>query len=484
VRNSLLDLLPEPAAFPVLDPQVAVLELMRPFSANVRSVAGRLVVLMGLCLGLLPAPALGQGNGVYYFHQRTFEIPFNVDPNHPISKLFLHVSTDGKNYNSVAAAAPGAAANNAFTYEAKSDGWYYFVVQFEDTAGRRTPEKINGSPPQLSVCVDTIRPTASLKAVPVPPKMAGHTVAVEWEVNDVNLDRRSLRLQYAPQGSDRWTPLVIEQLPHAQFSWAPPPGSYDVRLDVADLAKNSATATTRVTTGTAGPYGAADAAAVGGPKVLHVRSKKFQINYRTDTAGRSGIARVEIWLTRDTNLYSRYKANAPANGPCDIEVPTAGRYGFTVRPINGVGRGPDPPSPRQQPQVWVEVDDTAPLVTLHSVVVGEGKDDGWIIVNWQALDKWLVARPITISYATSPTGPWLPFPGEQPLENSGSCRLQVTKELPFELYVQVKAKDQAGNEGVAVSKEAVKVDPHLPKVIIDSVGVGGISVEGASIPPK
>jgi hypothetical protein len=446
---------------------------MAPSSTKLRSLAGRLGLLAVLCLGICSGPALGQGEApVFYFKERTFEIPFEVDNSRPVRQFFLYASTDGKSYTRVAAAAPNS-ADKFFTYTAAGDGWYYFIVQVEDLEGRYTPAIVNLAPAGLRVCVDTTRPTATLK--PVVPQ-APHTVAVEWEVSDVNLDLRSLKLRYAVQGSDRWTTLDITQLAHAQFSWSPPgAGRFDVQVEISDRAGNVATATTRVSPGAAAAAGTAAATTTNTQRVIHVRSKTFKLNYKCDnkSIGPSGVKRVEVWITRDTSQWNRFRDNAPPEGPFEITVPTAGRYGFTLRPINGVGRGPEAPVPRQLPHVWIEVDESAPQVVLGSIAVGEGKDIGFITVTWHATDKWFRARPITISYSSSPEGPWTAIQAE--LENTGTCRLS-TRGLPFEFYVQVKAIDEAGNEGYAMSKEAVKVDLQIPKVV--DIDVVGVSVEG------
>jgi hypothetical protein len=451
---------------------------MPRYFPKLRSLAGRLVLLVVSCFGLVPGQALGQGDApVHYFNQRTFEIPFEVDNRRPVLQFFLYASTDGKTYTRVAAAAPNS-ADKFFTYTAAGDGRYDFIVQVEDLEHRLTPANVNLAPAGLHVYVDTTRPTATLKAVTA---QAPHTVAVEWEVSDVNLDLRTLRLKYAQQGSDRWIPLEITQLAHAQFSWTPAgAGPFDVRLEVSDRAGNASTATTRVTPGAVAPPGAAGGAAAQAPagqRVIHVRSKKFKLNYKCDNKGPSGVQRVELWMTRDTSQWSVHMPNAPADGPCEVTVPLTGRWGFTLRPINGVGRGPDPPVVRQLPQVWIEVDESAPQVVIHSIIVGEGKDAGFITVNWLATDKWLRARPITISYASALDGGWTPIQTE--LDNTGTCRLP-TKGLPFEFYVQVKAIDEAGNEGHAETKEKVKVDLHIPTISIGNVEE--IGVEGAKPP--
>jgi hypothetical protein len=441
-------------------------------SAKLRSFAGRLGLLAVLCLGMLSASAQAQGEApVFYFKERTFEIPFEVDSSRPVRQFFLYASTDGKSYARVAAAAPNS-ADKFFTYTAAGDGWYYFIVQVEDLEGRFTPANVNNLVPAgLKVCVDTTRPTATLK--PVVPQ-APHAAAVEWEVSDVNLDINSLKLRYAVQGSDRWTSLDITKLAHAQFSWTPPgAGPFDVQVEISDRAGNVSTATTRVGPGAAAAAGGAAAATTNTQRVIHVRSKTFKLNYKCDNKGPSGVKRVEIWWTRDTSQWTLFVQSAPPEGPFELKVPAAGRFGFTLRPINGVGRGPEAPVPRQLPHVWIEVDEIAPQVVLHNIVVGEGKDSGFFIVNWQATDKWFRARPITISYSSSPEGPWTAVQAE--LENTGTCRLP-TRGLPFEFYLQVKAIDEAGNEGYAVSKEAVKVDLQIPKVV--DIDVVGVAVDG------
>jgi hypothetical protein len=444
---------------------------MAPSFAKQRSGACRFALLAFLWLGLFPGrePCRAE-SPVHYFPARTFEIPFEMNPARAVSQVLLHVSTDGKSYKQVAAA---NARDTHFVYTAPNDGWYFFIVQVEQLGGQLVPKTVALAPPGLRVCVDTVKPTAKLKAV-VP--QGGNTVAVEWEVSDPNLDLRTLQLQYASRGSGRWITLHIRQMERAQFSWRPlGPGPFDVRLQVADLAGNIATAGTVVTPSATATSGAGFAAAPGaGPRVIHVRGKTFKLNYKTATEGPSGVKHVEVWWTQNVNRWQRYNpgVDAPANGPLEVTVPATGRWGFTLRPISGVGRAVNPPRAGELPQLWVEVDDKAPEVLLHSVVVGDGPDSGTITVNWQATDRWLRARPITIKYGTVPTGPWTDLQAN--VENTGTCKCSI-KELPpglFEFYVRVEATDEAGNTGGAQTRETIKVDLKLPRVEDLSVDVG------------
>jgi hypothetical protein len=420
-----------------------------------RSRAGRLGLLVVLCLGVTLAAA-GQGADrvpIHYFNDRTFEIPFEqVNPS--TTKVLLWASSNGGPYSQVAAALP---SQRRFQYNASADGWYDFVVQVQDVDGRLTPASATQSSPHLRVCVDTERPQVVLRPV-LPQKGA---VGVEWQVSDRNLDLRTLRLAYRLAGSPNWTALNIQQLARAQFSWTPPAaGNYEVRLTVADRACNCGTATTLVKGSGAGP-GQLTSAGPGSPRVKHVRSRTFQINYKIDNVGPSQVKHVEVWMTSDTRQWTRYKGDAPPAGPFELTVPRAGRYGFTLRPCSGVGRAPRVPDIGEQPQLWVQVDETKPVVKVLRVDVGEEQDNGTFTVHYEARDAHLRAKPISVLYSTGKDGPWTELLTDQ--ENNGICRCQ-TRDLPFEFYLRVQAIDEAGNKGYDQTAETVKVDTKVPRV--------------------
>jgi hypothetical protein len=443
------------------------------------SLSGRLGLLAALWWGLGPGSAACRADSpVYYFANRTFALPFELIPGRPIRQVLLHASSDGKTYRPVATAIPSA---QQFVYTAGGDGWFYFVVQEEDLEGRFTPANVSLARASVRVCVDTVKPVATLK--PVAPQDGG-TVAVEWEVSDAHLDLKTLKLQYAIQGSDRWVTLNIRQMEHAQFSWRPVgAGPFDVRVQVSDLAGNVATATTRVTPGAAAPAGGGASAGYGNARVIHVPRKTFKLNYKLDNIGPSKVKHVEVWWTRDTHMmWNLWETKAQPTGPFEITVPLTGRYGFTLRPISGVGRGPKPPALHEQPQLWVVVDESKPTVVLQSVVVGDKADNGFITVNYVARDEHLKANPITIKYAEKPDGPWTDLQAN--LENTGTCKCNV-KELSatlFEFYIRVEAIDEAGNVGFAQTKETVKVDLNTPRVSEVNVNVDA-GAEAAPKPP-
>ena len=424
-----------------------------------RSRAGRVGLLVALCLGLtLVAAGQGQPQAkVYHFSARSFEIPLErALSNGTVKQVLLHVSTNGGPYKQVAIAMPSA---EAFTYNASADGWYSFVVQVEDVEGRLWPPdaQIPLVQPNLRVCVDTQRPQVILK--PVLPR--GGTAGVEWQISDKNLDLRTLQLAYRLAGTKSWIGLNTRPLDRGQFGWTPlAAGTYEVRLTISDFARNCATATTQVKVASGAPSMTANSSGQP-PRIKHVRSKTFHLNYKIDNVGPSKVKKVEVWMTRDTRQWIIYKEDAPAQGPCELTVDRAGRYGFTLRPWSGVGRAPKPPGVNEPPQLWVQVDETKPIVKITRVEVAEGKDSGSFAVHYTATDPHLSARPIAVSYATTSTGPWTELVSGQ--ENTGVCRCPNPRDL-YEFHVRVEAVDEAGNKGEAVWKDTVKVDLKTPTV--------------------
>jgi hypothetical protein len=260
-------------------------------------------------------------------------------------------------------------------------------------------------------------------------------------------------------------------LDKAHFSWNPVyEGLLDVRISVADLAGNMSSQIVQVRP-TAGKGGPTRAAAPGTPKVIYVRTRSFKLNYKIEGEGPSRVKHVELWLTRDTRAWQKHSIveKEDLNRPVQIEVVAPGRYGFILRPVSGVGRAVEQPSIGQAPQIWVEVDETAPVVDIQDVIVGEEADAGFVTVKYRAEDKWLRDAPITVLYGPTKDGPWEVM--ETNLRNSGVVKLS-TKDKGFQFFLKVEALDEAGNKGEFVWPEVVRVDLSKPMVKdIDVIGV-------------
>ncbi len=432
--------------------------------------------------GAQAAPA----ENIHWRNYRTFRIPF--DRNNPdfahVRRLLLQVSRDmGKTWGYAASANP---ADGSFPFSAPEDGWYWFAVQSEDTDGHVYPADASQFVAALKVCVDTVRPVAALR--PATPREG--TVAVEWDIDDKNLDPASLRIDYRPLGShdDReWLPLHVQSVAKGDQGWTPPLNiPLEVRLYVRDRAGNEAVAVTSVTPGASRSASPGQAPA---GNILYVKNRNVQLHYKLDNVGESGVQGIDVWVTRDAQRWEKqYSLDARKAGitpgqqdqTLSLQLADSGRWGISILPRSGVGLADPPPSRGDQPQVWIEVDETRPVVQIHNVVVGQqGADMGRVIVYYSVNDKFLRQRPITVSYSDTAAGPWTVL--EKDLESTGSYVLDTKAlKMPYQFFLKVDAVDEAGNVGSVVTAQPVKIDFKVPKATTIKVVAPS---EGGGLPP-
>ena len=203
----------------------------------------------------------------------------------------------------------------------------------------------------------------------------------------------------------------------------------------------------------------------GAPSVRMVNSKRIQFNYKVEDVGPSGIGGVELWYTMDGRGWQKFDG-AKAGPPCIAEVADEGTYGFTLVAKSGTGFGKEPPKAGDLPQVWVEVDLTAPKVSLLDVKSASSTQSN-LNIQWSASDRNLARRPITLSYAEKPAGPWTVIAAN--LENTGKYAWSMPSTLPVKFLVKVEAADLVGNVGSVQSKEPILFDLSQPVVQLQSV---------------
>jgi hypothetical protein len=409
-----------------------------------------------------PAP-----DGIYYTNSRTFHIPFQTEAGGPsVRKVLLHVSEDyGKSYQEVASAGP---TERYFKFQARQDGSYWFTVQTVDEYNRTFPANVNTVAPGIKVCVDTQPPL--VKVAQATPR-DGTAAAIEWDLRDENLDLQTLRADYRPAGgTDRdWQTLSLPLTMAGRHDFNPPGnGPVEVRIQVKDKAGNLGKGSATITP-TAGRGGAVPSPEPERGKILWVNSKRIRLNYKIEDQGPSGVKTVEIWYTDDpmARTWMKHPKEFDPQGPIDIDVAKEGRYGFYLVARSGVDLGDPPPRAGDQPQIWIEVDTTAPVVRLFKAEVGRGVDKGNLTITWDANDKFLRRQPITLSYGDTKDGPWKPIAAN--LDNSRRYVWRMPEGLPYKFFVKVEALDEAGNVGSDVTYQAVAVDLSIPKVRVLSV---------------
>lgn len=422
---------------------------------------------------------------VAYSQHRHFFIPYTLGEKgrERLKQLQLFVSTDrGKSWKPVAVAPP---EQEKFSFISERDGTYWFTVQTLDTQGKYFPPNMESFYPGLKVVVDTMNPLVSLRQL----NGGAGKVAVGWNVTEEYPDDSAFRLQYRAVGSYQWkTVNVLANAKNA--SWNPQTNAkLEVRVVVKDLAGNVGEDLITISPG--GGQGFPDFPKSKKPslpkKVANnpfplapasrnlVNSRRISLNYEIKDKGPSGVSNIELWFTMDGRSWNKYPLrkfdgeNLP--NPLLFEVNEEGVYGFTIIARSGVGLSQRPPQIGDEPQVWVEVDVTTPVVDLQSVIVGRGAEEGKLAINWAARDKNLSDAPISISYAEQLTGPWSPV--VQNIANSGHYIWSMPRNVPYQFYVRVEAADKASNVGSDVTDELVKVDLSQPKVSITNVQPAG-----------
>jgi hypothetical protein len=198
-----------------------------------------------------------------------------------------------------------------------------------------------------------------------------------------------------------------------------------------------------------------------------VNSKRISLNYALNNVGPSGVAEVELWSTRDGRLWQKHEGAHKGPPPYVVEMDDEDLYGFTLVVHSGAGLGKRPPAEGDSPQMWVEVDVTAPTVRLLGCETDKDSKERHMTILWRATDKNLAPKPITISYAASPEGPWTPV--VRRIDNSGRYVWAIPADVPHHFLVRVEAKDLAGNVGMAQTPKALLDDTAQPTASI--VGV-------------
>lgn len=199
-----------------------------------------------------------------------------------------------------------------------------------------------------------------------------------------------------------------------------------------------------------------------GERPRMVNSRSFDLDYDIDGIGPSGIAKVQLWGTRDGGrTWASYGVDNDNRSPIHATVEGEGLYGFRIVVQSGNGLGGRPPQAGDSPDLWIMVDLTKPNVRLIDATAGTGPQAGELLIRWEAADAGLSARPITLFFSDRPGGPWSIIAAG--LENVGQYAWRLDARAPDRIYLRIEARDEAGNVGSFEGAESVTLDRIRPE---------------------
>lgn len=199
-----------------------------------------------------------------------------------------------------------------------------------------------------------------------------------------------------------------------------------------------------------------------------VNTRRFQLGYKVDDVGPSGVGGVDLYITPDRGRqWYRYGEDADRTSPFDVEVPRDGEYGFTVRVRSGAGLALEPPMPGEPPSITIIVDQTPPQLELMPIRQGAGADLNQLTIGWRITEDLPSDKPVSLYYAATPDGPWEPISGWR--ADTGTFAWSVGPGSPSQFYVRVVARDAAGNVSQSETAQPVVVDLARPSARIVDV---------------
>ena len=194
----------------------------------------------------------------------------------------------------------------------------------------------------------------------------------------------------------------------------------------------------------------------GGARPRMVNSRVFELEYDGGPVGASGLGRVELWGTRDGGwTWDSFGQDADGRSPMLVTVRDDGTYGFRVVAQSDPRWPPQRPPSGESPDVWVGIDLAKPVARILSAERGTGAESDQLVIRWEATDRMLAARPVSLFYADVSGGNWLVIASG--LENTGVYGWVLDERVPERIHLRLEVRDEAGNLKVYETPQAVTI---------------------------
>lgn len=192
-----------------------------------------------------------------------------------------------------------------------------------------------------------------------------------------------------------------------------------------------------------------------------VNRNRFNLSYRVQEMGPSGLGAVQIYITNNGGAnWFHYGSDDDLVSPAIVELTEEGTYGFAIGAASGAGLSTDPPQPGDTPTMTVTLDKTLPELELLPPEQGRGKNAGKLLLQWKYRDANPAETAVRFSISTGENEPWQPVTDW--VTNSGEYVWTIPNGMTNRFMLRAEARDLAGNVRTVESPGALVIDLARP----------------------
>ena len=202
-----------------------------------------------------------------------------------------------------------------------------------------------------------------------------------------------------------------------------------------------------------------------GVPIRYSDSERFSLEYELEAVGGKGVDAIQLYGSLDEGkTWSLWGQDPDKVSPFDIETREEGVFGYRIVVEGQNGLASPRPLAGEAPDILVVVDKTKPEVRITAAKYGVGSEIGSLVIEYECEDPNLKDRPISLSFSTSPEGPWTTIAGG--LTNKGRYAWPADPQLPRAFYLRIDATDSAGNVASHVLDQPIDAQGLAPRARI------------------